>query len=245
MRWLRYVEIPVVGSFAAFGLFALVGGRVPAALALLAFAALALFLFEWRHRGHLRNVARVRARMDAAAARLDGGRVVLDAPTRPELLASSPTLARMMAGRATRTRVEGTWRGHAVELDSVVLAGRDFDSYVTSACVLDPGRAGTLRAMTRSAVTGFVRLGGHAPEHTTGDAAFDAAYVVDGDAELVPRVLDSDVRARLLALLPQKPAFTAGSLELTPVGVVVRWPADVDPVPLADLALEAHARLPR
>ncbi len=96
-------------------------------------------------------------------------------------------------------------------------------------------------------MTGMARLLGNTGERvTTGDAAFDGGWFADGDSAIVQRVLDEDLRGKLVDLRKQVPSMRMASIEMMDRGLVVRWPGDFSPewaAHLRGLALEIDRRL--
>jgi hypothetical protein len=251
MRAFRVLEILIAGFFVFLGGVALVGPahNVGFAAGLVAFAAFAVLMFELRFWGHRRNVARVQRELEDIGRRdLEGATPVHGRGSSDlvEELASNPSFARYMAGRATRLCVTGKWRGRDLEIGTAIIPGRDFDSRLSYVCVFDGSVRGRFRVMTRGAITSFARALMPTQPIATGDEAFDAKWAADGDEATCRAVLDPEMRAQLLQLQQQLSWMQVASLEATRFGVIVRWPGELTSdgaAYLRDLVLALHQRL--
>jgi len=251
IRLFRVLEVVVCGFFAVMGLAALAAPRngLVGCAVLLGIAAFALMCFELRFWGHRRNIARVQRGLAEVGRRdLEGAAPVQERGVDDfvEELAANRAVAGIMARRSQRFCVSGMWRGRALEIGTAIVAGRDFDQMVSYVCVRDGAVRGAFRVMTRGALTSFSRMGMDRHPVATGDAAFDAKWVVDADDTLARTVLDPSMRARLVALQGELAWLQVASIEATRFGVVVRWPGELSPdgaAYLRDLAVEVHGRL--
>lgn len=253
LRIFRFLEIVIPATFALIGVAAFFAPRpsVGAGIGFLAFAAFAVLMFELRFWGHRRSVRRVRAELEQVGARdFDAPAEVVQRPSGEmvEELASNPRFARMMARRSTRLAVSGKWRGREIEIGTAIVAGRDFDQMISYALAVDGGVPGPFRVMSKGAITSIARLGMDTAPVTTGDATFDADWVVDADPSLATRVLDDTLRATLIDLRSRLSFMQVASIEATRHGVIVRWPGELTPESggyLRDLATEVRSRLGR
>ncbi len=250
-RYFRTLEIVIVGAIAVVGVVVLATPRHPIVGAMLAWgiALVVLAAFELRLRGHRRTLARVQSEVEAAAKRdLEGAGAVVQRGAREALeeVAANPRLARMLGSRSSRVCVSGTWRGSEVVIGCAVVAGRDMDLMVSFARVPAPDARGPFRLMTKGTVSSFARIGMSRHPTPSGDAVFDAKWVVDADPALCAAVLDDGLRARLMDLGGSVSGLHVASVEATPIGVVVRWPGELSgglAATLRDLALEVRDRL--
>jgi hypothetical protein len=227
-RTLRVVELLVVGVFVGIGVVVVARGGGAAALIPFLLAAIAVTMFELRLRGFRRSVASARASIAALAktafdAEAEMRELAADAHL--ELLASNPAFARSFARRAVRFDVEGTIAGERTELGTAVVPGRDFDVRISYARV--DGPQVSFRAMSRGPATSVSRLAMKTHPVKTGDAAFDHAWVVDGDERVCRAILDEEVRSALMRLHAQLGFAQVASVESTPTGVVVRRPGEL------------------
>lgn len=244
-RMLRVLEIGIVGFLLCVGVAVSLSDRPIRSVFVFAFAALAFVMFELRFRGHRRTIARVRESVATIANKqLEGSTpvAVRDAHALEEEVGSS-AIARTMAHRATRFFSRGTLRGHAVDLGSAVIAGRDGDLVVSHVLVEEKGLRMPFRAMTRGVVS---KLVSHTSPVTTGDTRFDQGWVVDSTPDLATTVLDDGIR-HALAAVPTKLGFMQSvSIEATTHGLMVRFPGgltDEQSAFYCDLAIRVRDRL--
>ncbi|HEY3816148.1 MAG TPA: hypothetical protein VGL81_03200 [Polyangiaceae bacterium] len=226
---------------------------------MLTFLLLPVVTIELQFRTMLRKGQRVRAAIDAIAAR------AFDRPAdvRPgyDLSVTMPAsmagfVSAIDAGAAFTT--SGQFRGANVSIAShVSRAGRQFGemSHVYSHVVVDVPGVSTRFYLARQGgvVKSLARAAGVIRDVKIGDDAFDAMWNVDADEPLAHAVLDDPgIRARLMELkskvaLVSQDFGTAGmSVILTNHGLAVRWPGDFNvelAVYIRDLLLDMRARM--
>ena len=108
--------------------------------------------------------------------------------------------------------------------------------------------AGRFRFLGRDAYFKWGKLFGDMPDRPIGDPAFDREWVVSGDPDIARAVMDDALRAELSALQvhAHQVSEVGMSVELNALGLVVRWPSELDEnmaMRLRDLALKIRGRL--
>jgi hypothetical protein len=247
----RTIEAVICGGICVLGVLFLVAPRASANAAFITWgiALLCAAMFELRVRGHRRACVRAQKTLgEIARADLQSPTLVSERPGDElvEELASNPQLANLLASRSTRFFVSGERNARSFEIGTAVVALRDFDRHHSYVCLRDDRLPSALRVMTRGAVTSFARMGmSYAHDVKTGDATFDAVWIVDADEDVVRAVLDDGMRKTLLDLQSRLGWMQVASLEATRFGLVVRWPSTIETgsaAYLCDLVLAMHAR---
>lgn len=108
--------------------------------------------------------------------------------------------------------------------------------------------AGRFRFIGRDAYFKWGKLLSDTPDHPIDDPAFDRQWVVTGDPDIARAVMDDALRAELsdLQARAHQVSEVGMSVELNALGLVVRWPDELDEVlavRLRDLALKIRGRL--
>jgi hypothetical protein len=161
-------------------------------------------------------------------------------------LASNQAFAHMMAGRAVRLFTRGAWKERKLDIGTAILPNRDFDTFISHVLVESTRVRAGFRVMTKGTITRFARMGMKTFPTTTGDQAFDDAWVVDAEHALAMSVLDAPTRKTLLELQSVLPWMGVASLEATSVGLVLRWPSELSAESAAylrDLAITVCERI--
>jgi hypothetical protein len=146
----------------------------------------------------------------------------------------------------------GTFGGVAMKIATGTSASarQKFElEHTYSYVMVDPeNAAGRFRFLGRDAAFKVGQLLSDTPDHGTGDPAFDREWVVSGDPDIARAVMDDALRAELTALQVRAHGVSAVgmSVELNALGLVVRWPDELDEqlaLQLRDLALKIRGRL--
>lgn len=247
----RFMQVMISTLMGAMALLFLLAPRAPAlgAIPPLVAAAICIASFEWQIRVMRRKSARTRATLEEIARRLLEGGTVVDGVDpnvgRSTLLRDYVRAIDYGKGATAEGRAFGARWSY---VSWVSTAGRQFMefSHVYSRVVVDAmGAQAPFRVSHRNLVKTLL-AGSAVP---LGDAAFDAVFRVDGDADLARAVLDDGAREMLVRLEAASQGVSMYHLlnvELLPQGLVLHWPGELTPElaqSLRDLLFHLRGRL--
>lgn len=259
MKYWRMMRALVVGYFALIALGLVVGTFVsgnPAMLIGVAFVAaigaFAAFMFKRAMDAFSAALARARAALETVVAQgMDGPGASVqekwDASVAQTYLGSRKTISRMNTG--TGLTVEGLYAGAQWQYASYVLPSRNPPMYYVSSYVrVEIEGANIPFKIARQGLGGRVAAALGAPTDVqVGDEAFDKAFALTGDAEVLREVLDPQTRRDLMTLMEQSSGpFWSMDLEVVGGSLVLHWPGEMTgPFALAlrDFLARVRARL--
>lgn len=239
MKYWRVMRALVVGYFSLIAGGLLVGTFVsgnPAMLLGVAFVAaiavFAAFMFKKAMDAFSAALGRARAALETVVARgLDAGASVQekwDASVAQTYLGSRNTISRMNTG--TGLTAEGAYEGAQWQFASYVLPSRNPPMYYVSSYVrVEIEGANIPFKIARQGIGGRVAAALGAPTDVQiGDEAFDKAFALTGDADVLREVLDAQTRRELLSLMEQSSGpFWSMDLEVVEGSLVLHWPGEM------------------